>query len=94
MVKKVSVEQFTGSVSVSDGDVTPITRQPIDKVNAEGWGKMTVSELHQQREILQRRYWQAVSAGLLSGAGTIEQGIKNIDTLLEDKGGNDSLGFL
>lgn len=93
MVKKVSVEQFTGSVPVN-GDITPITRQPIDKVNAEGWGNMTVSELHSQREILQRRYWQACSAGMLNGANTIDQGIKIIDMLLEQKGGNDSLGFL
>lgn len=92
MVKKVSVEQFTGSVPV-DGDVTPITRQPIDKVNAEKWFNMTVSELHQQREILMRRYYQALSVGIVN-AGAIEQGIKTIDALLENKGGNDSLGFL
>jgi hypothetical protein len=93
MVKKVSVEQVTGAVNVS-GDITPITRQPIDKVNAEGWNNMTVSELHQQREILQRRYWQAMGAGLVGGASTIDQGIKIIDMLLESKGGNDTLGFL
>lgn len=93
MVKKVSVHEFTGAVSVN-GDITPVTRQPIDKVNAENWGNMTVSELHSQREILQRRYWQACSAGLLGGAGTIDQGIKIIDSLLEQKGGDDSLGFL
>lgn len=93
MVKKVSVDQFTGSVPVN-GDITPVTRQPIDKVNAENWGNMTVSELHSQREILQRRYWQACSAGLLGGASTIDQGIKMIDAILESKDGNDSLGFL
>jgi hypothetical protein len=91
MVKKVSVDQFTGAVNI-EGDITPITRQPIDKVNAEGWGKMTVSELHQQREILQRRYYQALSVGV--NAGTINQGIKMIDEMLENMGSGDSLGFL
>lgn len=93
MVKKVSVDQFTGSVSV-DGDITPITRQPVERVDTENWSKMSVSELHKQREILQRRYWQAISAGLLSGAATIEGGMKTIDAILENIGGNDSLGFL
>ncbi len=93
MVKKVSVEEFTGSVPVN-GDITPVTRQPIDKVNAERWNNMSVSELHQQREILQRRYWQALGAGLITGSGTIDQGIKMIDALLETKGANESLGFL
>jgi hypothetical protein len=92
VVRKVSVEQFTGSVSV-DGDVTPITRQPVDKVNAGSWDKLSVSELHQQREILQRRYYQALSVGLVN-AGAIEAGIKTIDAILENKGANDSLGFL
>lgn len=93
MIKKVSVEQFTGSVSVND-NITPVTRQPIDNVNAKTWDNMSVSELHQQREILQRRYWQALGAGLIGGAETINQGIKSIDILLESKGVNESLGFL
>lgn len=93
MVKKVSVHDFTGSVSVN-GDVTPVTRQPIDKVDAQNWENMTVSELHQQREILQRRYYQAIGAGLMGGSQTIDQGIKIIDMILEGKGANDSLGFL
>jgi hypothetical protein len=93
MVKKISVEQFTGAVSV-EGDVTPITRQPVDKVEAGNWGKMTVSELHKQREILQRRYYQALNAGLMNGAETINQGIMTIDAILENMGNSDSLGFL
>lgn len=93
MVQKVSVEQFTGSVSV-DGDITPVTRQPIDKVNSGGWLNMSVSELHHQREILQRRYYQALEAGILNGASTIDQGIRSIDSILESKGSNESLGFL
>lgn len=95
MVKKVSVDQFTGSVTVdSDSTITPITRQPIDKINAGDWGKMTVSELHKQREILQNRYYRALDAGMLNGANTINAGIKQIDEMLDNMGGGDSLGFL
>lgn len=93
MVKKVSVEQFTGAVNVS-GDVTPITRQPVDKINAGDWSKMSVSELHKQREILQNRYYRALDAGMLNGANTIQSGIKQIDEMLNEKGDGDSLGFL
>ena len=93
MVKKTDVTQFTGAVSI-EGDVTPITRQPVEKVHGNNWGNMSVSELHQQREILQRRYYQALSAGLVGGASTIDQGIKIIDMILDEKGGTDTLGFL
>lgn len=93
MVKKVSVDQFTGAVNVN-GDVTPITRQPIDKVNAGDWGKMTVSELHKQRDILQQRYYRALQSGLGSGANTIQAGINQIDYILENMGGESTIGFL
>ncbi len=95
MVKKVSVDQFTGSVTVdSDSTITPVTRQPIDKINANDWGKMSVSELHKQREILQQRYYRALMAGMMTGANTIQAGIKQIDEMLDNMGGGDSLGFL
>lgn len=90
MIRKPDVNDFTGSVPV-DGDITPITRQPIEHVNAHDWTKMSISELHKQREILQRRYYQALSVGV--SAGMIEQGIKTIDAILETMG-SDPIGYL
>jgi hypothetical protein len=90
MIRKPDVNQFTGSVPV-DGDVTPVTRQPIDHINAEDWTKMNVSDLHKQREILRARYYQALSVGI--PAQTIEQGIRTIDAILESMG-SDPGGFV
>lgn len=91
-VKKPNIHDFTGSVSVQ-GDITPITRQPVDKVDAGNWSKMSISELHRQREILLSRYYKAMGAGLVGGAGTIESGIRTIDALLEEMGG-EPIGFV
>ncbi len=80
MVKKISVHDLTGSIPI-DGDKTPITHQPVDKINAGEWGKMTAVELAKQREILQARYYKALSVGVSTGAMT--EGLKMIDELIE-----------
>lgn len=85
MVKKVPLEQLEGAFSV-EGDVTPITRQPISKITPERWSEMSASELHSQREIMVNRYYGALAAGLLDGAKTIQAGIMAIDARLEDIG--------
>ena len=91
MNRKPDVNDFTGSVSV-EGDVTPVTRQPINKINSQDWSKMTISELHQQREMLQLRYYRAKSVGV--NTGTIEDGIKMIDAMLENMGGTEPTGLI
>lgn len=90
--EEISIKQFEGAVSV-EGDITPITRQPISKVTPDRWSGMSASELHAQREILVNRYYGAMSAGFMDGAKTIQAGIAAIDATLEDMGveGN---GFL
>ncbi|MDE1830559.1 MAG: hypothetical protein KGI25_09570 [Thaumarchaeota archaeon] len=85
MKKKISLTNIEGAVSV-EGDVTPITRNPISKITPERWGEMSASELHAQREILVNRYYGALQAGLLEGAKTIQNGIMAIDEKLEEIG--------
>lgn len=85
MKKKIDLKELEGAVSV-EGDITPITRQPISKITPERWGEMSASELHSQREIMCNRYYAAIQAGLLNGAQTLQAGITAIDARLEDIG--------
>lgn len=85
MKKKIDLTDLEGAVSV-EGDVTPITRQPIAKITPERWNEMSASELHSQREIMCNRYYAAIQAGLLVGAQTLQAGIASIDSMLEDIG--------
>jgi hypothetical protein len=80
-------EQLEGCISVSDGKVTPISREPIPQVMSSVWGELPVSDLHSQREILVNRYHMAMNNGLLSGAQMIAAGIQDIDDRLESMGG-------
>lgn len=92
MKKKISLEDLEGAISV-EGDITPITRNPISKITPQRWNEMSVSELHAQREIMCNRYYAAIQAGLLEGAKTLQAGIMIIDSKLEDIGIEGS-GFL
>lgn len=86
MVKKTpTIKDFEGAVPVN-GDITPITRQPIPQITPDRWPQMSASELHSQREILCNRYYAAIQAGLLDGAKMIQAGIMTIDARLEDIG--------
>jgi hypothetical protein len=96
MAKKIPLEQLEGAISVQ-GDVTPITRNPVENVTANEWNEMTINQLHSQREILVQRYYGALSGGMTQGAETIQMGIMTIDAKLEEMGemlGGDALGFL
>lgn len=96
MPKKVTLadvrKELEGAVSV-EGNVTPITRQPIAQITPDRWATMSASELHSQREILCNRYYAAINSGLLDGARTIQAGIMTIDARLEDIGG-EGPGFI
>jgi hypothetical protein len=73
-----------GSISV-DGDITPITHQKIEKVYSNRWHQMIVSDLHEQRGILLRRYNAALAIGMHGPAKLIMEGINQIDALLAAK---------
>lgn len=80
MRHKPNVHDFTGAVNI-EGDLTPITRQPVDRINAQSWGNMSIQELLNQRDILQVRYYRALGVGVNTDA--IKEGLKMIDQLIE-----------
>ncbi len=94
MARKIDLTELEGAISVQ-GDITPITRKPVEAVTADKWQGMSVLELSRQREILTQRMYFAQRNGLLDGAKTIEQGIMLIDMLLDEKSGDGTgIGFL
>jgi len=86
---KRSIKDFEGSVSVN-GDVTPITRQPIDKLDSTRWPEMSVNELTEQRIILSNRI-SAASAygGNASVINQLQRGLATLDGLIRQRSQND-----
>jgi hypothetical protein len=76
-----NVKDFTGSVNIND-DITPITRQKIDKVTPEKWNQMNSNALWDQRIVLYNRMIMASSVGQGGVAKQIQQGINTIDAIL------------
>lgn len=78
------VKDFTGAVNVN-GDVTPITRQKIEKVTPEKWGQMDINGLWDQRIILNNRAVMALQSGHAEVAKQVQAGINMIDAILQQK---------
>jgi len=78
------VKDFTGAVNIN-GDITPITRQKIEKVSPENWGKMDINALWDQRIILNNRSVMALQAGHAEIAKQLQVGINTIDAILQQK---------
>ena len=80
------IKDLEGSVPVtSDSDLTPITRQPIDKVNTTNWKDMSIAELWDQRSILEKRRISALGIGRGDIAQQIEKGIAAIDAVIRSR---------
>lgn len=82
-----------GPISVTD-DITPITKQPIEKVEPSKWEAMSLTQLHEQRYILSRRQQMALQVGMVSAAQQIERGIVALNEMISRKGPTDDTGFL
>lgn len=80
---------FEGSTPV-DGDVSPVTRRKIDKVDALRWDEMSTAELHDQRAALQDRYVNAQMLGHPQLIQQLEMGIRQIDEILNERPGGDT----
>lgn len=68
-----------------DSDITPITQQPINKVDANGWGLLTLTELHLQLETLQTRYYTALELERYEIAKAIQIGLDNLRNYITQK---------
>ena len=84
---KPNVKDFEGSVPVTiDSKVTPVTRQPIEQLDATKWPEMSINELVDQRTIMINRINMAQAYGNNSGiVQQLEQGLRMLEFLLKKK---------
>lgn len=80
----VKYKDLEGSIPVN-GDITPITRQKIEKLDSSQWPDMDVSALYDQRIILTNRIAAASSSGSYGMVQQLEHGLKYLDSILASK---------
>ncbi len=69
----------------TDSEITPITHQPINKVDATGWGTLTLTELHEQLDTLQNRYYTALELERYEIATAMQVGLDNLRAYITHK---------
>ncbi len=77
-------KHLEGSVPVN-GDLTPITRQPIDQINAREWEDMSFEALEQQYTMLAKRINLAKSMGRTDLTKQMDAGMKYLLQLIDEK---------
>lgn len=75
----------TGKPIQVDGEVTPVTKKPIQQIKASDWHTMTSNDLYEQRSILQSRMQIAAQLGNQSLLQQLQIGVAHIDALIEHK---------
>lgn len=81
-------KDIEGAVPV-DGDLTPISRKPVNKVEGDEWADMSIGQLHEQRSFMLTRLGAAQSF-CPKGVPAIKAGINRLDALLRSKTTNDT----
>lgn len=68
--------------------ITPISKQEIEKVDADAWSKCTVSELYDQLMIMEKRKYACMqySPEIVKD---IERGITRLRAIIDKKQGNE-----
>lgn len=79
----MSEKRRTGPISVTD-DVTPITQQKVELVDATLWSQMSLTQLWDQRTILESRMLMA-SAQNPSMAVAMKKGLAQLDAIIQHK---------
>ena len=77
-------KHLEGTVSVN-GDKTPITRKPIDQIDSSKWGEMTFEQLINQFGMLQSRINVAKSMGRADLTKQMENGLKLLHQMIQEK---------
>lgn len=93
MSKKIDISSLEGIFPV-DGDINPVTREPIEKVTANTWDIMSLNELYSQRDILTRRQQQAINIGLFNSALQIRQAIAILDERIDSMPHDNKIGLV
>lgn len=78
------IKELTGAVPV-DADVTPTLRKKIEKVDANGWTKLSSQQLWVERNTLSTRMVYALQSNHPEMATQIQRGIDAIDEILRAK---------
>lgn len=82
---KVDGPQAGDPVDLSQEDVTPITREPIKKVNANDWDNQGVSQLYDQLTTLENRLMYARQLGHADMIKQLEKGIARLRSQINSK---------
>lgn len=77
-----------GPISV-DADITPITHQKVENIEAHLWDEMTTTELFKQRLILQDRLNACAQMGNLPMHYQLTQGMIRLNGVLATRNDDD-----
>lgn len=83
MPKRKTIKDFVGSVNVN-ADITPVSRKPIEQIDAGRWSEMTIDELSTQHTLLSNR--MVAAAGNLAITQQIQRGLYQLEALITQKG--------
>lgn len=72
------------SVNVQD-DITPISREKIENVNSFNWNNLKLSDLYQQKSILEKRLFSARQLHNQNMVEQLERGISHIEAVIKSK---------
>ena len=81
--RRPTIKDLEGSISVQ-GDVTPISRQPVEQILADQWPTMSLVDLWEQRRIMSNRIGFAQS-GNLDIIRQLEMGMRRLDAIIAEK---------
>lgn len=76
--------ELEGAVSVN-GDITPITRQPIDQIDSSDWGEMSYAALSEQYEMLNKRMNVAKTMARPDLVKQMQRGMAHLLQVMETK---------
>ena len=87
-----AIRQLQGSVSVDHtATETPITRRPIEQIDAEQWPHMSTAELVDQRAYLNNRMVRAQSMGATHIAEQLYRYLRALDEMIADRPDSDQM---
>jgi len=95
MGRRQQIEQIKalqGSVNVDmNSTETPITRRPIEQIDATQWPTMSTSELIDKRQLLNNRMVRAQSMGALHISDQIYKFLRALDEIIADRPDSDEM---
>lgn len=79
-----SLDDYNRPITMEDV-VTPITKQPIEQIDANLWPSMDINELWEQKTFLQTRYSNLAASGHPAILSQMQQGLLTLDQLISSK---------